>query len=327
MKIIMTGGSGFIGRNIIKSLLQNNHTILAPARNKDSFPFKQPVADFYPLNGLFYEDSMIEHYHRFDPEIILHLAALRGEGQGSLNDYYQVNVQSTQKLIEFALQQQVKLFIYFSTVGVHGTIPAKLPAGVQSPINPDSVYHITKYEGEKLVERKLKHRIPYLIIRPTITYGPGDNGFLYKLIDLVHRTRFPLIRKDILIHLLNVETISRFVNTAIEKPVFQDKEFILADHSPVKLHDLVSTIYTHFYNRTYPSFLKVPGFLYTVGEKTTAILHWTGLNISLKLLSHSWFYDTGYLQKYFSDPLSDTLTSVKAYLEDGSWGEHSDARK
>jgi nucleoside-diphosphate-sugar epimerase len=318
MNILVTGGSGFIGRNITKWLLHHDHRVMAPVRYAQSLSVQPDHPNFYPQNGLFYDDSMIENYRKFNPEIILHLAALRGEGRGSVDDYQQVNVLGTKKLVQYARQQRVKLFIYFSTVGVYGTIPSQLPAGLQTRINPDSLYHQSKYQGEILVRGELAEKIPFIIIRPTITYGPKDiNGFLYKMIKLVSKTRFPLIRKDIMIHLLDVETLSNFVNISIGNPGLHDKVYILADRSPVKLNDLVDAIYSYFHHRRYPAVLKVPRFCYKIGEKITHYLNLKSYNISFKLLSYSWYYDTRDLEYKFSIPLSDTLTSIKTYLAQG----------
>jgi nucleoside-diphosphate-sugar epimerase len=314
MRILLTGSTGFIGQSIVWSLLSAGHTVIAPVRLCSIKDISFSHANLVTIPGNFYDNDVIESYAGLNPQILIHLAALRGEGHGTREDYRYVNEYGTEQLANFALSRSVMRFIYFSTVGIYGTIPASLPADLNTKINPDTNYHLSKYHGEKLVESKLNNKIPFTIIRPTITYGPGDNGFVYKLVELVRKKRFPLIQKKIWIHLAGVENHSNLVQEIINTGKFQNSIIIAADREPVRLDILVDEIYAYFYNRKYPAYLKVPSFLYSAGENISNILALKSLNTSFKLLSYSWYYDTQDLIQHFSYPLIDTLAGIRSYL-------------
>ncbi len=325
-KIILTGASGFIGRHVLGGLIEDGHTILAPSRCIDKL---SEEFDSSPrvtlLNGRFDAPEILQEYHNFAPDMILHFAAIRGDGNGRWKDYYDVNVRGTHKLVEFSLHHNITRFVYCSTVGVYGTIPCRLPADPWTYADPEGNYHISKYKAEKLIVHRLKGKIPFVIFRPTITYGMGDNGFLPKLISMVRKHYFPLINQDILIHLLNVNILREFIQKVVKhEELPQDFILNLADKTPVPLTDLVDLIHQYFYGSPYPRKFLSPPFLFRVAEGLTNVVNIKGIHISLKLISRSWYYDTSYIEKLCSCPLADTLESVAQYLKE-AYPKHESA--
>ena len=314
-RIVLTGASGFIGDHLLQTLIKDELEVIVPVRNFKKFNDQDKLANVKILPGLFYDDAVLENISAFKPEAIIHLSAIRGEGKGNWEDYFRVNVNGSAKLCDFALQSNVKLFVYISTVGVYGTIPRELPANIHTQLIPDNLYHQSKYEAERLVIKKLNGKIPYIILRPTITYGPGDNGFLMKLIDLVKMKKFPLTRKDIKIHLLNVQTICEFVSLLLQRKNSENVIINLADRQPVSLASLVNLIHSHFHGVPYPTYLKVPAWFYSAGKKIADFLQWKKLKTSIQLISESWYYDNSQLYNQFVITQFDTLTSIRDLLK------------
>jgi len=314
-RILVTGGSGFLGRHVLKQLLTQDAEILVPTR----FPQKlhQVFGHRFPqltiLKGPFYAAEILEEYRKFKPDAIIHLAAIRGEGNGKWRDYYEVNVKGTEVLVQFALEHGVQQFIYCSTVGVFGTIPERLPADPWAPANPDNWYHKSKYLAESYVVNELRHRLPFAIVRPTITYGPGDDGFVAKLTALVKKRIFPLIHTNVTIHLLDVRSFSQALSIILKT---REKEIIvnLADKEPIPLHLLVDEIYRYFYGKKYPRWRQIPGTLFAAGKAMTRMMRLSALNTSLRLLSESWYYDTSHMEQ-LKIPQMNTLESIRKYLK------------
>ena len=317
MKILLTGSTGFMGKNVLSALLDSNFKVIAPVRAQSWEKANNSDKNLFSVKGDFWQDSIFESYKEFDPEIIIHLAALRGEGLGNFDEYHKVNIAGTEKLVNYALESDIKLFIYCSTVGVYGTIPATLPADLDTTLSPDNSYHLSKYKAEKIVTEKLKDKIPVTILRPTITYGPGDNGFLVQLVNLVKHKKFPLIRRPVNIHLLNIESFTSLILQLVTNRITVNRRLIVADRSPVLLSDLVNVIYNHYYSANYPGYLKIPGIFYDLMKASAVLFKMSKLETSLRLVSESWYYNSATLQEVFPIEFTDTLQNIRFYLNNG----------
>jgi thioester reductase-like protein len=320
MKILLTGSTGFIGSNVLSSLLDNQFEVMAPVRSVSHGKLTIKHKNLLSVEGDFWDDSVFDAYQKFNPDVIIHLAAIRGEGFGNYDEYHKVNIIGTEKLVNYALENGVKSFIYCSTVGVYGTIPISLPAGLGTNPSPDNKYHLTKFQAERIVTETLKDKIPFIILRPTITYGPGDNGFLVRLVHLVKNNKFPLNRQPVNIHLLNIETFKTLVLFLVQNNIKVNNPLIVADQSPVLLSEIVNGIYHHYYNSPYPKYLRVPGIFFELLKKVTVLFGMSKLETSLRLISESWYYDTSSLSKILPVQLSDTMEGIQFYLRKGYVG-------
>lgn len=315
MRILLTGSSGFIGSYVLRRLLSENHEIIIPIRIRSKPP--EITGNHHPIViwGDFFEKSLLQKLEEYHPEVIIHLASIRGEGKGSSEIYQRVNVEGTETLSAFALNTGIKMFIYCSSVGVFGTIPRMLPANLKTPLAPDNTYHYSKYQAEQVIVRSLNGKVPYCIIRPTITYGAGDDGFLYKLVQMVRNRKFPVMNTRIKIHLLQVETFAELISQIIRYNNFNNSTLILTDKIPVNLFDIVNTIYQHFYSKPYPGYLRLPHFLSDFVKLVCRFLGMKSLYTSLQLISNSWYYDYGNIIEQYSIELKDTLSEIKKYLQ------------
>ena len=320
MKILLTGSTGFIGHNVLTKLLENKYEVVAPIREESWEKVKTDNKNFLSIKGDFWDNSLFETYKELNPKVIIHLAALRGEGLGSFDEYHKINITGTAKLVDYALENDTELFIYCSTVGVYGTIPAALPADQETTLAPDNNYHLSKYQAEKIVTEKLKDKISFVILRPTITYGPGDNGFLIRLVNLVKHKKFPLIRRPVNIHLLNIETFTSLILQLVTSRITVNRCLIVADRSPVLLSDLVNVIYEHYYSVDYPGYLRIPGIFYDLMKASAVMFKMSKLETSLRLVTESWYYDISPLTKILPIQLSDTMQNIQSYLRNGYFG-------
>ncbi len=314
--ILLTGATGFVGRHLLKGLVEQGHDVTVPVRH---LPDKENIFSapgVHRVSGNFYDVAVLEHCRTFQPEIVIHSAAIRGEGNGSPEDYQRVNVDGTRQLVDFALRNTVRFFIYLSSVGVYGTIPGELPARLTTPVAPDGHYHRSKWEGERIVSGMLEGKISYLILRPSIIYGKGDDGFLPRLIALVRKRMFPLCRRTILIHLVNIELLVRLITRFVQEPPVHSGTWIVADRSPVQLERVVHLIHQHYYGTPYPGWARIPATFFRFGEVLFRIFRLKNFEISLKLISRSWYYDVEPLEALGLVTLPDTLEGVQRLLKE-----------
>ncbi|MBC8052095.1 MAG: GDP-mannose 4,6-dehydratase [Sphingobacteriaceae bacterium] len=181
--ILVTGGAGFIGSNLIGELLNRDFKVTA-IDNFDDFysrgqkelnikPF-ETNPDFKFIEGDIRETADLEQIP--DIHIIIHLAAKAGVRPSIKNPilYQDVNVSGTQTLLEFAKSREIKQFIFASSSSVYG-INENVPWNEEEKLLPISPYASTKLSGEMLghVYSKL-YGIRFLALRFFTVYGPGQ---------------------------------------------------------------------------------------------------------------------------------------------------------
>jgi nucleoside-diphosphate-sugar epimerase len=169
-KVLVTGGSGFIGINLIMELLKEGAIVTAldlPMTNWEKIPFgvRLVKADILKKSDLI---NVCD-----DIEIIYHLAA-KTDLDGKTKNDYKVNYEGTQNLIEEAAKSQtLERFVFYSTFLVAGESNETRFIDETEPYRTKTVYGESKIEGEKIVKKCCSQfNIPFTIIRPTSVYGP-----------------------------------------------------------------------------------------------------------------------------------------------------------
>ena len=177
-KILITGGSGFIGSHLVKYFLKNEQKVAITTKYDSVFDnirlasvWKKLTVIESDLRNL---DS-IKKIKKFKPDIIFHLAAYNDVG-GSFenqNEALTSNLIATTNLLESL--DVFEQFIYISTSEVYGfqkTVPFQENM-IPQPISP---YSIGKYAGELYANMHMKfYNKPVKIIRPFNAYGPGQS--------------------------------------------------------------------------------------------------------------------------------------------------------
>ena len=169
MKIFVTGAAGFVGSHLVPFLIKNGHRVTALVRAKKE---KKGIdSDAKVIVGDLAKLSNWQNALR-DNDLIVHLAA---QISSKTHDKFRRNnVIATRNLITAAKRAKIKKIILFSSAAV-------------TSIRKDW-YSKTKEEKEKIV---IKSKIPYIIIRPSMMYGPGDTKNMGWLISIVKK--FPII--------------------------------------------------------------------------------------------------------------------------------------
>ena len=199
MKIVVTGGAGFIGSHLIDRLLKDGHEVL----NIDNFdPFYSENVKRENIKGHITYNSYsllevdvrnevdLEKVIPDDTEVIVHLAAKAGVRPSIENplEYQEVNVNGTQNLLEVARKKGIKQFVFASSSSVYGknpNVPWKEDDAVLQPISP---YASTKVSGE-LLGHVYSHLydIRFLALRFFTVYGPRQRPDLaiHKFLKLI----------------------------------------------------------------------------------------------------------------------------------------------
>jgi len=183
MKILITGGAGFIGAHLTEKLIKLKHKLLVVDLLKPigGISFVNSKSKF--IKGDITDGKIIKKIEKWKPEIIYHLAAQSGGETAYDNPKkdYLINGFGTFQIAKLAKKINVKHFIYSSSIAVYGS-NLKKKITEKSFINPDSIYGISKFIGEMFINQVLgATKIKTTIFRISNTYGPGENlNFLKK---------------------------------------------------------------------------------------------------------------------------------------------------
>lgn len=202
MKVLVTGGAGFIGSHTADMLAEKGYeAVIVDNLSNGRRENLSPRAKFYQADIT--RDDTDEIFRKEKPDFVIHMAAqisLRKSFENPEEDAKQ-NILGTIRVLEAAASHGVKKIIYSSTAAVYGE-PEKIPVSEECPPNPSSPYGIDKYAAEKCIElfHKLKG-IDYTILRYSNVYGPrqdpmGEAGVISIFINSMLRNKSPEIFGD-----------------------------------------------------------------------------------------------------------------------------------
>ena len=178
-KILVTGGGGFLGKAIVRRLINRGDNVRSLARN------------FYPallemgvdqIQGDL-SDSEIVAKACEDRNVVFHVAA-KPPPWGKYTDYYNTNVKGTQNVIDACLQQNVSRLIYTSTPSVifTGDDLEGVDESFPYPPNYNAFYPKTKAMAEQHVVKAARTMLRTIILRPHQIWGPEDPHFVPRLL-------------------------------------------------------------------------------------------------------------------------------------------------
>jgi UDP-glucuronate 4-epimerase len=253
--ILVTGGAGFIGYHLCRSLLQKEHRLVVV----DSFhPYYDPAIKQARVEGLrrfgtfsFYRqdildpDAMREIMRREKPETIIHLAAIPGV-RGSLEDplsYVDIDVKGTVQMLEAARQFDVKRFLFASSSSVYGERPPSRPLREEDvDFNVASPYAASKLAAEVFCRTYAQlHGFDVTCLRFFTVYGPHqrpDMAISRFLERLLTNRPLPLYDTGSVRDYTFVEDIVRGIEAALER-MNGWQVYNLGSGTPIGLLELV----------------------------------------------------------------------------------------
>lgn len=188
MKILITGGAGFIGRWVVKKLLEQNQKIFVLDNiSNGSISNLEEFRNDNNLKGIIQEDireeKIVDNLFKNNFDICIHLAASINVQDSIDNpeDVFSSDVVGTFNLLENARINRTK-FIFVSTCMVYAPATNLLGIDELHPVKPVSPYAASKLSGEYLVlSYYYTYKLPTVVLRPFNIYGPfqkssGEGG-------------------------------------------------------------------------------------------------------------------------------------------------------
>lgn len=178
MKVLVTGGAGFIGSHIVDACLAAGHDVaIVDDLSTGKRANVDPRARLHQAD-LRDEDALKAVFELERPEVISHQAAKANvrESMARPRLYAEVNILGSLNLLEQARQYGVKKIVYASTGGAVYGEPEYLPADEAHPINPLDPYGASKHQVEHYLYIYRKHYgLDYTVLRYANVYGPRQD--------------------------------------------------------------------------------------------------------------------------------------------------------
>lgn len=176
MKILVTGAAGFVGQHLVRSLKDGGHKVVALVRENTDTTFLRELdipfvkADLRRKEALY--DAVTEGF-----DAVVHLATTM---KGPWEEYMESTVNGTKRLLQVAIERNVKKFIFLSSIAVYA-VEGKPPVHIDETTGLEgrelSSYERSKIMAEEVVQEFHSKRMQCTILRSGVIYGPG--GPLY----------------------------------------------------------------------------------------------------------------------------------------------------
>jgi nucleoside-diphosphate-sugar epimerase len=237
MRVLVTGGHGFVG-----------HALLERLRAEGCDPLKVSRQELRPGELAVGEIGLTTDWSKalLNCAVVIHLAArvhvMNDTEADPLNAFRAVNVDGTLNLARQAAVAGVKRFVFISSVKVNGesTPPRRAFTEADAP-NPQDAYGQSKHEAEQgLRQLSTDTGMEVVIIRPPLVYGLGVKGNFADLMRVVQRGwPLPLGAVHNLRSLVALSNLVDFIVTCIPHPKASNQTFLVSDGQDLSTTELV----------------------------------------------------------------------------------------
>lgn len=246
MRIFITGGSGFIGTNLVQYFSERGHEVA----NFDELPPRNPLHNsFWRQGDLRHASDISRAMAEFAPEAILHMGA-RTDLEGRTIDDYSANVAGVANLLKAAISgSSVRRVLFASSMLV-----CRLGYSPRSDVDycPNTIYGESKVAGEQIIRTAGALPFTWSILRPTSIWGPWFGS--------PYRSFFNTVRAGAYVHPRGLHTSRTygFVLNAVKQiaaivecdpALTHERTFYIGDYEPLDLKQWADTINQAFRQR------------------------------------------------------------------------------
>jgi UDP-glucose 4-epimerase len=204
MKVLITGGAGFIASHVVDGYLAEGHEVVVVDDLSRGSRRNAPTGVAFYQADVRSRTALEEVFRKEKPEVVNHHAAhidVRSSVSDPIFDA-ECNTLGSIHLLELAVKYQVRRFVYASTGGAIYGEPKVLPATEETPVLPLAPYGISKHVVEHyLYTYRLLYGLPYVVLRYGNVYGPrqsskGEAGVVAIFCEQMLRKTTPTIYGD-----------------------------------------------------------------------------------------------------------------------------------
>ncbi len=234
---LVTGATGFVGGALVREMIKEGRAVRVLSRKASDLSQLKDL-DIQIVYGDLTNKKSLEKATK-DIDNVVHLAvARRGKSLDSMNE---INVDGTKRLLNACEKNDVKHFLFFSSVTVYGE---SLNTHENSPLKPYDNYGKSKVVVEEIVREFRKHsKMNFTILRPSYIYGPGDPYNIFNIIKTIKKRRFAIFGSgENLFNMVFIDDVVNATLTILRNPDVQNREYIISDIKPYSLCELSEII-------------------------------------------------------------------------------------
>lgn len=240
-RILVTGGSGFVGKALVAHALSKGIKVRVSSRQK--LASADTRLEYAYTGEIGIATDWLSALQGVDT--VVHCAARAHVTNNvlsrSLDEFRSVNVTGSVKLAEQSIQACIRRFIFVSSIGVNGKRTFCRPFRESDAPKPQEPYALSKLEAENAL-RKLftKSSVEFVIVRPPLVYGADPPGNFSRLVNLV-ASDLPLPLGSIANKrsFVALENLVDFLITCIDHPSAANETFLVSDGEDLSTTQLV----------------------------------------------------------------------------------------
>src|SRR5919106_2747542 len=221
MKVFVTGGTGFIGGQVVRALRNQGDEVVALVRSPEKGKALRDIG--CDLEGGSLSDSDAIRAGMRGCDAVIHGAAMYEVGipKDEHQAMYEANVLGTERVLRAALEEKIPKVVYISTVAAFGNTRGRVVDETYQHPGTDftSYYEETKYKAHQVARRLIDDEgLPCVIVQPGGVYGPGDHSAIGTQINQFLAGRMPLIAfPDLGMNMVHVDDVADGVLLALDK--------------------------------------------------------------------------------------------------------------
>jgi len=244
MKVLVTGAAGFIGSHLVERLVKEKYNVRALVRNKNNEERKENLELLEKLRVEIFLGDLLDKKSLAkaveNVNIIFHLAAIARPMAIPKKRYFEVNAEGTRNLLEACKNRKIKKIIVMSSISAVGPTRDKTAVNENTKCQPVDIYGWSKLAEEKVVEEYIKkYKMPIVILRPPMVFGPRDFEML-KLFKAVDKKFFPINGNEKCMEFLYVENLVDACLLALKKGKIGEKYHISNEH--YSINEIINAI-------------------------------------------------------------------------------------
>ena len=258
MKTIVTGATGFIGRNLAENFHKSGVEVIATGRSRlvGEQLARQGIC-FCPADIL---DAELTRKAFSNADCVIHCAGKAGDW-GSYKEFYEANVQGTKNIIAACKARRVEKIVFISTPSIYFSGRDRFDIKESDPVPARQLpYGKTKLLAEELLFALRSEGINAICLRPRAVYGPYDNTIVPRILKMAEKKRFPLIGGGkSLTDITYIENLIMAVKQCLAAPVDSwNQAYNISNGSPVTVRDWFAMVLDVFDKPFRPRNLPLP---------------------------------------------------------------------
>ena len=244
LKTLVTGGTGFVGRYLVRELISQGSSCRLLIRPTSDTSWLNGTEDVELWEGdLTRPHTLVGIAKRVD--YVFHLAAeghVSAMSEEAFNHFTRINVEGTKNLLSGCKNHAVKKFVHFSSTAAMGLIKKKLVDESDAP-RPTTPYQKSKLKSEQVALQLGKDfGVPTVAVRPCMIYGMNGKGEFYKICRLMRKGMFPKVgRGRNLTPLVHVKDVVQGAIKGAENGI-AGEVYLLASDCSIDLNEMRSLV-------------------------------------------------------------------------------------